>query len=184
MSSVDVKFPKERQQLLKMVEADQKIRREGIFNEVETILEMNRIDLANQKKLMKILDKVKLPTTKNIGYDGAEAVWLIAQHAGYNLQLMEDALKLIKISTRNSTKNGYYRGIPYLEDRINILRGKPQIYGTQFWNNSLGNPIPYPIKNEHKLEINRKKFGLGSFKKYKKDIINDAKRVTSNKLLN
>lgn len=164
------KFPEARKKLLKMYKEDQNIRAHGDFNDVNTVLRMAKIDLRHQKQLKKILESIKLPSVKNIGYDGAEAVWLIGQHAGYNLQLMKRILNLIKRTTKRNPKNGYYRGIPYLIDRIRVMEGKPQLYGTQFWNNPSGIPTPYTIDDKKGLEKRRAEFGLQPFSEYLHEI--------------
>ncbi len=164
-------FPQERTKLLKLAKRDQDIRIRGDFEEVETILKMSKIDLANQTQLKKVLSVIKVPTTKNIGADGAEAVWLIAQHAGYDLSLMKKILKLILKATKTNPKNGYYKGIPYLIDRINVMEGKPQIFGTQFWGSPNGKPEPYPIADNRKVENLRRLYGLRPFSEYKKNIL-------------
>ena len=177
------KFPEERKKLLRIYKKDQFIRIHGDFNKPETVLEMARIDLKHQAQLVKILENIKLPSVKNIGYDGAEAVWLIAQHAAYNLALMKEALKLIQITTKTDPKGGYYRGIPYLVDRINIMEGKPQLHGTQFWANPSGIPEPYPIKDLKNIDKIRRQYNLGSFADYKKQIFKANSNLKKKKVL-
>lgn len=165
------RFPQEQVKLLKLAKKDQGIRINGDFEKAETILKMSKIDLANQRQLEKILETIKIPTTKNIGVDGAEAVWLIAQHAGYNLNLMKKALRLMRQATRTNPKDGYYKGIPYLVDRINIMEGNSQVFGTQFWAGSSGKPEPYPIVDRREVENLRRLYGIRPFSEYKKDIL-------------
>ena len=174
------KFPQERLILLKLAKRDQNIRIHGDFERVETILKMSKIDLANQKQLEKILKIIKTPTTINIGEDGAEAVWLIAQHSGYNLRLMKRILQLMRQATKVNPKNGYYKGIPYLVDRINIMEGKPQVFGTQFWASPNGKPEPYPIVDENKVEGLRRLYGIRPFSEYQKDILKSNTRDKRN----
>jgi len=174
------KFPQERAKLLKLAKNDQDIRIRGDFEKAETLLKMSNIDLANQAQLEKILNIIKVPTTKNIGADGAEAVWLIAQHAGYNLSLMKKVLKLMYQATKKDPKEGYYKGIPYLVDRINIMEGKPQVFGTQFWGGPSGKPEPYPIVDRSKIENLRQQYGIRPFSEYKKDIVKTNAREKRN----
>lgn len=164
-------FPKEREKLLKIYKQDQGIRANGDFSKVETELRMTAIDLENQKDLLSILDKIKLPTIKNIGIDGCEAVWIVAQHAVYDLKLMKKILKLMQEVDALNRNGGYRKGIPYLVDRINIMEGKNQLFGTQFWNNPSGTITPYPIDNSNHLEQRRKDFGIRPFSEYRKDVV-------------
>lgn len=136
---------------------------------------MTRIDYANQKQLKKILKKIKTPSTRNIGSDGAEAVWMIAQHSANDLEFMKKVLLLIRQATKNNPKNSYYSGIPYLVDRINYLSGKHQLYGTQFLASISGKAEPYPIKDIKSIDERRKKYDLKPFKDYEKQIVEISK---------
>lgn len=157
--------------MLAMAKRDQDIRVKGDLNKAEIMLAMSRIDLANQKQLVKILDVIKTPSVKNIGQDGALAVWLIAQHASYDLALMKRVLRLIRSATKSNRKNGYYRGIPYLLDRIRIFEGQPQLYGTQFFMGTNGRPNLYSVQDQKNLDKRRAAYGLEPFKDYLKDVI-------------
>ena len=55
----------------------------------------------------------------------------------------------------------------YLKDRINVNRGRLQIYGTQFYlkNNKL---VPRAIRDKKNLNKRRKKYGLETFAIYQK----------------
>lgn len=174
-NKVKYKFPHERQELLKLFKRDQDIRLNGDFNNPETLLRMAKIDYANQKKLKKILKKIKTPTVRNIGSDGAEAVWMIAQHSANDLEFMKKVLSLIRKATEKNPENSYYKGIPYLIDRINYLSGKRQLYGTQFLAGLSGKVEPYPIKDVANIDERRNKYGLGPFKDYEKQIIEISK---------
>ena len=58
--------------------------------------------------------------------------------------------------------------IAYLEDRITVGNGIPQVYGTQFHTNSDGQMVPQPIANEKKVDERRKAMGLETLDEYKK----------------
>jgi hypothetical protein len=169
------KFPVERTLLLALADADQKIRNEGDFTKPETFLEMNRIDYFNQNELVKILDKIKIPSVSNIGIEGARAAWLIAQHSSNNIDMLINMYKLIIRCTKNDHSEGYYRGIPYLVDRINIFKGKPQVYGTQIYKMSSIKVIPYPIINPKLLDKRRGQYGLDPFKVYTTELLSNFK---------
>lgn len=165
------RFPQERVKLLKLAKRDQDVRIHGDFNKVETVLETYRIDQYNQRQLKKIIQKIKSPSIQKIGPDGAEAVWLIAQHAANDLQFMKEVLRLIKLTTKNNPENGHYRGIPYLTDSISFMEGEPQQFGTQFWPDPVsGKAIPYPVKDIKNIDVRRKKYGLRSFKQTKRQV--------------
>lgn len=164
------KFTKQREELLAMAEEDQKVRIDIDEDDPHAELIMRRTDYENYKKLLEILDIIGTPSVENIGYDGAQAAWLVAHHNTFSLALLESMLQLIKECTKEDKTNGYYRGIPYLQDRINILKGKKQLYGTQWWKVVDDKLVPYPILDIESLDERRAEYGLESFTKYK-DII-------------
>jgi len=170
MAKENNKFPEESKRLEELYDDDQHIRIHGDFTDIHTNLEMAAKDLVHQAELEKILDKIGLPSHENISEKAAETVWLIAQHAGYDKKLMKRVLELMRETMKNDPSNGYYKGIPYLIDRINIMEGKDQLFGTQFWANPEGTPTPYPIEDEEKVENRRKKYGIRPFADYKKDV--------------
>jgi hypothetical protein len=59
--------------------------------------------------------------------------------------------------------------LAYLEDRVLINEGKPQLYGTQF-HFADGKLQPRPITNKEHLEQRRKSVGLKSFADYQHEM--------------
>lgn len=167
------KYPKERAQLVQMSKLDQDIRLTSDFTKGVSLLAMSKLDIANQVQLKKILRTIKEPSVENVGEDGAEAVWIIAQHASNDLEFMLKVLKLMEKTTENNPQNGYYRGIPYLIDRTNVIQGKKQIFGTQFYGGG-DKPQPYPIKNIKKIDDLRAHYGLKPFQEYEKEILKNS----------
>lgn len=58
--------------------------------------------------------------------------------------------------------------IAFLEDRIAVSEGRPQLYGTQFYDDSDGQTKPRPILDPENIEKRRKTMGLYSFEEYEK----------------
>ncbi len=167
----DCKFPKVRSQLIKLRMHDQYLRVTGDLHDPKTIKAMVKRDKQNQQELKIILNKIKEPSVENIGYDGAQAVWLIAQHAADDLGFMKHILKLMKSIAKVNPSNSYHQGIPYLIDRINMLEGKPQIYATQFKSGPKGELAVYKTRDIAHVDKRRSKFGLGPFENYKKQVL-------------
>jgi hypothetical protein len=169
------KFPEERQRLLAMAKQDQAIRRDGDFSRVSTELEMRRIDWANQRELRTILRRINLPSAENIGMDGAEAAWLIAQHCYFDISLLISMLRRMQKCMAKNPRNGYWRGIPYLIDRSRLAEGKPQLYGTQIWGPAGVTPQPYTIEDPDNLDVRRSQYGLEPFADYLKAVLAEAR---------
>jgi hypothetical protein len=59
--------------------------------------------------------------------------------------------------------------LAYLEDRVRVNQGRPQLYGTQFFGTG-AELKPRPIEDKEHLDERRAKVGLGSFEDYKNQI--------------
>jgi hypothetical protein len=92
--------------------------------------EMQAVREANAAALADIIDHEGWPPADRVGDDGAEAAWLIAQHA---ISLPDFARRCLAELERSAEAGGVPRWQPaYLEDRIRSLKGQPQRYGTSF----------------------------------------------------
>jgi hypothetical protein len=123
----------------------------------------NSLDSANILSLINIINDIGWPNYINVGTSAAYAAFLILQHADLAIQkkyipLVEKEAKLHNISPAH---------LAYLEDRIAIREGGPQIYGTQI--NMQGKEIePYPVINPTELNNRRKSIGLEPIEEYLK----------------
>jgi hypothetical protein len=100
-----------------------------------------------------------------VGEDGAEAYWLITQHADYDLTSQQRILKLME----SATNYGEFKKeqIAYLTDRILKGQNKHQLYGTQFWMNpDTKNWELYPIQDPEKVDERRISMGLSPLDQY------------------
>lgn len=144
-----------------MLDADSQKRRElvergTLFNGYHP--EMEEVHVINSKKLDQIINEFGFPTKSKVGEESATAAWTIVMHSISNPPFMKRILALLK--------SPHYRDevepkeLAYLEDRVRVFEGKPQIFGTQFdWdeNNLLS---PYPIENLELVNELRQKLGL------------------------
>lgn len=156
------------QQIIEMKEIDQDLRlkaRPGkdILNYLIYI-----IDVMHNYKIRKIIDKYGYPSKNLIGKRGIESFWLLIQHQDYDIELQEDCLMHCDFDKKCRA---------YLTDRVNVNKGKPQIYGTQFYPNKHGKFVPRSIKDKKNLAKRRKEFGLGPFRGYKKKLLEIHKKT-------
>jgi len=166
-----VKLPRLRQELLKRVNEDQRIRdqliKKGIDHPDPTLLqEMNKIDANNTARLTVIIKQHGWPGPKLIGRDGTDAFFLLAQHA--NPAFQKKVLPLVQ----NAYRHGILTGQNYalFTDRVLVESGKPQIYGTAAkpfdqWNGR--EPVFQPIEDEANLEKRRAAVGLMPMSEYR-----------------
>jgi len=166
-----VKEPTLRRELLKRVEQDQSIRKELISKGVEhpdkaILARMQAIDTANTKRVRVIVRKYGWPTPELVGRDGAEAAFLIVQHA--ELDFQKEMLPLVE----KAYKSGGLKGESYalLLDRVLVGQGKPQVYGTQAkrFEEWKGQEVALePIEDEANVDKRRAKVGLFTLSEYR-----------------
>jgi hypothetical protein len=96
------------------------------------------------------------------GEDGAHAAWLLAQHADPKSQpAFLDLLRAAVAAGEASVTD-----LAYLEDRVRMHAGQPQLYGTQFIHDQQG-LRPWTIEDPENLDQRRASVGLGPFADYK-----------------
>lgn len=154
-----------RAEIFRRADKDQSMRNEVIKTNDMSLWDYS-IDKNNTKWLKKHVEKYGWPTISEVGADGAQAAWLLAQHSDHDIAFQEHCLELMKKLPKYEvlTKN-----IAYLQDRVLVAQGKSQIYGTQFYNEGKGTK-PRPIKYIKTLDKRRKQMGLESFAENEKSI--------------
>jgi hypothetical protein len=160
-NSADAEWSVIRVELLAMTQEDRKVRAELAAD--GTLFEgyhprMREVHDRHAARLAGILDDHGWPTESLTGPDGAEAAWLIVQHAIACPALQRRALgELIAAAGRGEVP-------PWqpamLEDRIRVFEGRPQRYGTQLDWNADGQLSPLPIEEPASLDERRKAVGL------------------------
>jgi hypothetical protein len=86
------------------------------------------VDRANAARLREIVERHGWPGSSLVGAAGAHAAWLLAQHAPPPLQ--EQCLPLLQDAVARGEASPV--DLAYLEDRVLMHRGEPQVYGTQY----------------------------------------------------
>ena len=124
----------------------------------ETLDKQNCIDAANSKRLSEIIEAYGWPGKSLVGDQAATAAWLILQHT--DLAKQQKYLPLVREAVSN--KELAPRCLAYLEDRILVQEGNPQIYGTQMYFNAQGKLECAPIEDEANVDIRRESMGLPS----------------------
>jgi hypothetical protein len=159
-SSVD--WSEIRQELLAMAAEDLRVRQE--LAESGSLFEgydprMRAVHDRHAGRLAAIVDDHGWPGRHRVGPDGAEAAWLIVQHAIAQPALQRRALAALEAAVARGEVPA--RQPAMLEDRIRTLEGRPQRYGTQFDWDAAGELSPLPIEDPDGLEARRRAVGLG-----------------------
>ncbi|QEH41281.1 DUF6624 domain-containing protein [Chitinophaga sp. XS-30] len=92
--------------------------------------EMAQLHNRNAEILNDIIDSIGYPTTDKVGKEASEAAWLVIQHSIGRPDFMRKCAVLLEKAVIENKANP--RSLAYLADRIAVLEGKPQLYGTQF----------------------------------------------------
>lgn len=156
-------FPKIAKLIIELKDADLRFREklikekklsEGYNNEMETL------HIKNAEKLNEIIDEIGFPTIEKVGIDASESAWLIIQHSISKPDFMKKCLKLLgNLAVENKA---YETNLAHLTDRINVLEGKPQLYGTQFDWDENGELSPNAFDDLLKVNLRRLKIGLNT----------------------
>ena len=160
--------PSLRAELLKILEEDQRHRKElsetmkpGARADPERLhridVEQAALDEANVKRLVALLDSGGWPTAAAVGADARQAVFLVLQHAPIEVQE-----KYLPVA-RNAAAAGELErsSLAMLEDRVLMRRGKNQIYGTQLRTDPVTHKLGlWPIDDAPNVDARRKSVGL------------------------
>ena len=151
-----------RRQLLEMAGLDHSTRAElaasgALFNSGYEP-RMARVHQRNARRLRRIIEAVGWPGANLVGPDGAEASWLILQHAISEPDLLRRALPLLVAAAREGKADPAHAAM--LEDRIRFFEGRPQRYGTQLDWDADGNLSPGEVEDPQHLAERRAAVGL------------------------
>jgi hypothetical protein len=119
--------------------------------------EMESLHIHNAVVLNDIIDAIGYPTIYKVGREASAAAWLVIQHSISKPNFMKKCVKLIENETDDTNVNPL--NLAYLTDRIAVLEGKPQLYGTQFdWdeNNTMS-----PQFYDDLSKVNKRRNSLG-----------------------
>ena len=119
---------------------------------------MARVHERNAQRLRRVIESVGWPGTDLVGADGADAAWLILQHAIAQPDLLRRALPLLETAARNGRAAPVHAAM--LEDRIRFFEGRPQHYATQLDWDAEGNLSPGEVEDPQRLAERRRAVGL------------------------
>jgi hypothetical protein len=160
-----------RQELLRRRDEDQRVRslvsppsgQHIVSLPDEVAAEWHRVDEDNTRWLGDLLTTHGWPGRTVVGEDGALAAFLLAQHADRAPDLQRAFLQALRRAVAQG--EGSPAHLAYLEDRVRVRAGQPQLYGTQFTVTG-GTFEPHPIEDPQGLDERRAAAGLEPFADY------------------
>lgn len=142
-------------QLLHMSEADQAMR--ARVTQYKNAWDFS-IDEQNTTRLKEIVEEQGWPMISRVGAVASRAAWLLIQHSP-DLNFMKRCLKIMKALPADEISP---LDLAYLEDRVLMMSGELQVYGTQFKGKGKKFHV-YPIKDHDNVDDRRARVGLCSF---------------------
>ncbi len=129
----------------------------------EVAAQWRRIDEDNTRWLSDLVEARGWPGRTVAGQDGAAAAWLLAQHADRDPVRQRALLDALRGAVEWGEASRAH--LAYLEDRVRVYAGQPQLYGTQFTVTE-GELGPYAIEDRARLDEHRAEAGLEPFADY------------------
>jgi hypothetical protein len=148
--------PELRAELLALRDRDQKAMGAGGA-------EKDAVVRAGASRLKDIVREQGWPTLSQVGKDGAQAAWLLAQHADFDPGFQQEALAHMERLAGEDEVNRV--DLAYLRDRVARAKGLRQTYGTQgqcegqVW-------APFALEDPSKVDAERARMGMGPLAEY------------------
>jgi hypothetical protein len=169
VSAID---PGLREELLHMAEVDQDARRrldrhpgldQGVPEQELTAAEradldhLRAVDTSNTARMRTIIGQHGWPGRSLVGDDGAQAAWLLVQHADHDPAFQRACLELLGHAVKAGQADAGHHA--YLTDRVLLAEGKQQLYGTQLMLVG-GTWQPRPLADPDRVDDRRRQVGL------------------------
>ena len=151
-----------RDELLSMRAEDVRVRQELLASGElggHYVPRMEAVHRKNAARLRELIAPHGWPAEDIAGTDGAEAAWLIVQHAIGEPDFPRDSLERIRACAAEGRVPRWHAA--YLEDRIAMHEGRPQRFGTQWVEDPVDGRIrPWPLDDPERVAWLRKEAGL------------------------
>ena len=158
--------PALRDELLRRLKVDQdaRFRWNKDMQNRRSITRMMAVDRENTARMKQIIRTQCWPGPSLVGKDGAQAAFILVQHADNAPDFQERCLPLIrKAADRGDVPR---EAVAMLTDRLLVRAGKKQIYGSAFILNAAGEWVPQPIEDEKNVDARRKRMGMVPLAEY------------------
>lgn len=157
-----------REELLQRRDADQVLLRKmrpGAPVDRDLTRQAEATQRENVRWLKKVVAERGWPGRSLVGVDGADAAWLIGQHADHDPDFQRECLDLIEKAA--AAGEATLSNLAYLTDRVMVKEWGYQRYGTQFRPGPNG-PEPVPLEDAGRVDELRASAGLIPFDDYRR----------------
>src|SRR5262249_26015067 len=115
--------------------------------------------------MKEIVKQFGWPGKSLVGKNGANAAWILVQHADHDRAFQKQCLEFLQEAVKKGEATG--EQLAYLTDRVRLGEKKKQVYGTQFRVVD-GKIQPYPIQDQAEVDKRRKEVVLPPLADYLK----------------
>jgi hypothetical protein len=120
---------------------------------------MEAVHVRNAARLRELIAQYGWPAVDIAGDDGAEAAWLIVQHAIGEPDFQRASLLLLNACTAQGRAPAWHAA--YLEDRVAMYEGRPQRFGSQWFDDPRdGRARPWKLADPEHVNELRASVGL------------------------
>ena len=123
------------------------------------------VDAANTARMQAIIAARGWPGRSLVGDDGAQAAWLLVQHADHDPLFQRACLELLGRAVQAGEAAAGHHA--YLTDRVLLAEGNQQLYGTQFMLVG-GAWQPRPLAEPDRVDQRRRQVGLEPLADYRR----------------
>ena len=159
-----------RDELLRRVATDQAVReqvvaagRVGKEPDSALIARLHSVDAENTRWLARTVARVGWPGHSMVGADGADAAFVLVQHADADTAFQARVLPLLDRAYHAREATG--QQLALLTDRLETARGRLQVYGTQV-DLVAGRAVLKPILDSAGVDTRRAAVGLPPLREY------------------
>ena len=126
--------------------------------------EQNVIDKANQTRIDEIVKTHGWPGKKEFGSKAAVAAFVVVQHS--TSEMMRRYLPILRKAMENGDADK--SSFALLDDRIRMIEGRPQRFGSQVQGSPNSNMYFWQIEDEENVDKRRAEMGLEPLAEYAK----------------
>ncbi len=152
-----------RRELLAMRSEDLSVRKELLDADQlggSYVPRMEAIHIKNAARLRELIAEHGWPAEDIAGKDGAEAAWLVAQHAIGEPEFQREVFRLLSAGISGGRVPAWHGA--YLEDRIAMYEARPQRFGSQWLDDPRdGRLRPWKLADPEHINELRASVGIG-----------------------
>lgn len=135
---------------------------------------IRELHLIQANELERIVETHGWPIISLVGKEGADAAWLILQHAISRPDFMKKCFPIFESAVKENEAS--IKHLSCLTDGIRYFSRKPQVYGNYFDWNEKGQFGPWIIEDPENVNERREKAGLNTLEERIKEMEEDVRK--------